>query len=74
MEKLNRRDFLIGMSSGVAASRIAGLGGSYSPILFATPELKNPWYQKGLSTQCDRHAHCRLGSEILIGVRCENIC
>ena len=46
MQKLNRRDFLIGMSSGIAASRIVGLGSSSSPILFARPELKSPWYQR----------------------------
>ncbi len=46
MQKLDRRHFLIGMSSGIAASRMVGLGSSSSPILFAGPELKGPWYQR----------------------------
>ena len=47
MQKLNRRAFLIGMSSGVVASQIVGLGSSFSAHpLSPGPELKSPWYQR----------------------------
>ena len=46
MQKLNRRAFLIGMSSGVAASQIVCLGSPFPPTLFTGPELKGPWYQR----------------------------